>query len=599
MEMPDHTLDKPRNAVDSAGAYLEGLGAVPMADPELAGLGNGRFIAGWKLMVAFEGGHEHMLAVVLPEGFPYEAPRIAVLDAPPVLAWPHLEEGKVLCVLPVGTSANPETPDEQIRDLLHEGVRLVQGILAGQLDGDFDREFTAYWRRGAAADARGFRSLLALGGGHREISIWRGNQFNVVAETKEDLRNWLSNRFGKEVAGGLTIETSLCLVAKTPVRPADYPRSAADLRRLFAGDDQALDLIAANSSGEGTRDLVLSVPTPTGTGFAAVSIASASRPPPGRNRVDLQSMGFRKGHVPHHIALLRATSAASKVTRHKVDRVDHGWIHGRDHDPRQAVLRSANVLVIGCGSLGSSVAELLARAGIGRLTLMDGEALDWPNIGRHTLGADQVGQPKASALARRISAAFPHHLSVKAIDRRLTLATADSLAGHDLVVATTGAWAVDSMVNACQRAGRIGTALYSWLEPHAAAAHAVTIPPTGACLRCHMSGTGVPDLAVSRWDGGGAIAIPACGGTFTPYGAVELASAHALVAGQVLEALLAPVSDSRHYAWIGMTAGWRRLGGTLTTAWRQQVGDPGKGGSVVELPWTRTATCPVCGAARP
>lgn len=590
----DNAPDVSTTAGKLAGAFLEGLGAVAVPAGELAGIGEGRFTAGWKLAVAFDGGHQHMFAVVLPEGFPYQPPRIAVLDAPPILSWPHLEDGNILCVLPSGTSADTEAPAAQVRDLLNDAVQLVQNILWGRLDGDFDLEFTAYWRRGAAKGAVAFTSLLVAGAAHRQVWIWRGKSFHVVAETADDLRRWLDNSFGREKAEGRTFSKSLCLIAKAPIRPREYPRTAADLRRLFAGDGTALDLIAAQSLVGENRDIVVAVPTPTGMGFAAVTITRDDPPPPGRKRVDTFWNGFRKGHMPHHVAVLRATSAASKVTRHQVDRVDHGWIHGRDHDPRQAVLSRANVLVVGCGSLGSTVAELLARAGVGRLTLMDGEVLDWPNISRHALGADQVGQPKASALARRLAAAFPHLPGIEAVNEHLVLPTADRLAGRDLVLTTTGTWSVDSFVNARQRTGGVGTVLYSWLEPHAAAAHAVTTPPNGACLRCHMTATGVPELAVTQWPGGGAIAIPSCGGTFTPYGAAELAFAHALVAGQALEALVGPVPQSRHAAWIGRTAGWQSLGGSLNPTWREQVGDPGEGGVVVVRPWARTAVCPVC-----
>ena len=588
----------PLTAIDSAKAYLEGLGAVPMSVNELADIKKGHFNVGWKLGVDFGDGREHVLAVVLPEGFPYEAPRIAVLDAPPILSWPHLEEDKLLCVLPATTAADPERPAAQVRDLLHEAIQLVQDIVAGRLDDDFDHEFTAYWQRSAATSAQTFISLLEPGGIHREVWIWRGKFFRVVAETANELSNWLSNRFGREKTAGAIFAKSICLVSKATFRPADYPRNAADLRRLFAGDGKALDLIAAQALGDGNRDILVAVPTETGIGFAAVSITLGGQPPPGMKPADAFWKGFRKGHMPPHVAVLRATNPASKVTRHKVDRVDHSWIHGRDHDARQLVLKGANVMIVGCGSLGSSVAELLARAGVGRLTLMDGEMLDWTNISRHALGADYVGKPKASALKRRLATAFPHLQDIEAIDRPLTTATADSLAGRNLIITTTGRWAVDSLVNAFQRNGNAGAVLYTWLEPHVAAAHAVTIPPGGACLRCHMTGTGVPELAVTEWEGGGAIPIPSCGGTFAPYGATELAFAHALVAGQAVETLVKLTTDSRHATWIGRTAGWKALGGKLTTDWQQQVGDPGDGGIVIVQPWTPVAACPICGAGR-
>ena len=420
MKIPNGALGVPGTGIESVKEYLEGLGAVPLSATELASINKVRFIAGWKLGVDFGGGQEHMLAMVLPEGFPYEAPRVAVLDAPPILTWPHLEEGKLLCVLPATTAVDPELPTAQIGELLNEAIRLVQSILSGRLDDDFDREFTAYWRRGAATDAQEFVSLLEPSGVHREIQIWRGKSFHVVAETADDLRNWMYKRFGREKAAGMVFAKSLCLVAKAAIRPTDYPRSAADLRRLFVGDHRALELMAAQALGDDDRDIVIAVPTPTGMGFAAVSIAPGGQPSPGGKRVDEFWKGFRKGRMPPNVALQRATSPARKVTRHKVDRVDHSWIHGRDHDSRQVVLKDANVLLVGCGSLGSSVAELLARAGVGNLTLMDGEVLDWANISRHSLGAENVGNPKASALKNRLATAFPHLPQIEAIDRPLT-----------------------------------------------------------------------------------------------------------------------------------------------------------------------------------
>ncbi|MFB3826711.1 MAG: ThiF family adenylyltransferase [Bryobacteraceae bacterium] len=60
------------------------------------------------------------------------------------------------------------------------------------------------------------------------------------------------------------------------------------------------------------------------------------------------------------------------------------------------------VSVIGCGSFGSAMAEMLARAGIGRLALIDPETLAVENLGRHVLTAADLGKPKVYALARRL-----------------------------------------------------------------------------------------------------------------------------------------------------------------------------------------------------
>ena len=45
-------------------------------------------------------------------------------------------------------------------------------------------------------------------------------------------------------------------------------------------------------------------------------------------------------------------------------------------------LKKANVLVVGLGGVGSFAAEFLARAGVGNMTIVDGDTVDITNINR-------------------------------------------------------------------------------------------------------------------------------------------------------------------------------------------------------------------------
>jgi tRNA A37 threonylcarbamoyladenosine dehydratase len=69
----------------------------------------------------------------------------------------------------------------------------------------------------------------------------------------------------------------------------------------------------------------------------------------------------------------------------------------------QARLAAAHVVVLGLGGVGSFTAEALARAGVGRLTLVDGERIDETNVNRQLHALDgEVGRPKAEVLAERL-----------------------------------------------------------------------------------------------------------------------------------------------------------------------------------------------------
>jgi tRNA A37 threonylcarbamoyladenosine dehydratase len=71
-------------------------------------------------------------------------------------------------------------------------------------------------------------------------------------------------------------------------------------------------------------------------------------------------------------------------------------------------LSRAHVVVLGLGGVGSFTAEALARAGVGRLTLVDGERIDETNVNRQLHALDgALGRPKAEAMAERCRAIAP------------------------------------------------------------------------------------------------------------------------------------------------------------------------------------------------
>ena len=72
-------------------------------------------------------------------------------------------------------------------------------------------------------------------------------------------------------------------------------------------------------------------------------------------------------------------------------------------------LAASSVAVFGVGGVGSFTAEALARAGVGRLTLIDHDTIDVTNINRqiHAL-TETVGKAKTTVMAERIRAINPH-----------------------------------------------------------------------------------------------------------------------------------------------------------------------------------------------
>lgn len=76
--------------------------------------------------------------------------------------------------------------------------------------------------------------------------------------------------------------------------------------------------------------------------------------------------------------------------------------------PNTAGLSKKAVTIVGCGAIGSVIAEHLARAGVGSFCLVDHDHLEPGNLARHSGAFDAVGMAKVDAVALRIAQVNPY-----------------------------------------------------------------------------------------------------------------------------------------------------------------------------------------------
>lgn len=116
-----------------------------------------------------------------------------------------------------------------------------------------------------------------------------------------------------------------------------------------------------------------------------------------------------------------------------------------DIDPRLADKR---VAIIGCGGLGSNAAEMLTRAGVGHLVLIDFDVVSESNLNRQAFFADQIGMLKTEALAANLRRIRPA-VELTLVSERLTLATlVDAVAGADVTIEAVDAAETKAMITA-------------------------------------------------------------------------------------------------------------------------------------------------------
>ncbi|TAH38643.1 MAG: thiazole biosynthesis adenylyltransferase ThiF [Planctomycetota bacterium] len=150
----------------------------------------------------------------------------------------------------------------------------------------------------------------------------------------------------------------------------------------------------------------------------------------------------------------------------------------------QAALRRASVAVIGLGALGSHGADLLARAGVGRLILIDRDVVEWSNLQRQSLYDERDAErarPKAEAAAERLRA-------VNA-DVELTVQLADLSAhnaprllhGATLLLDGTDNFATRYLLNDFSVQQRVAYVYAGVVSTYGLVGAVV---PDGPCLRC-------------------------------------------------------------------------------------------------------------------
>lgn len=113
----------------------------------------------------------------------------------------------------------------------------------------------------------------------------------------------------------------------------------------------------------------------------------------------------------------------------------------------QQRLKATRVAIVGAGGIGAAVIPALTGAGIGHLTIIDGDRVEISNLQRQPIyNSGQVGMDKARLASHFVMARNPH-VGLTAVGERIDAANAaDLLAGHHLVIDGTDNFATRLIV---------------------------------------------------------------------------------------------------------------------------------------------------------
>ncbi|MGR8034527.1 ThiF family adenylyltransferase [Acinetobacter baumannii] len=493
-------------------------------------------------------GIERVLRIAFPVNFPRRQLKLSV-EPSPWLVWPHSMKTS-LCLH--GFKERPITgsPETIVKDCIDRIRYIVSLCMMGSDEqtrlNEFQQEISSYWNLQLGVSPQ---NLILFDRPEKSIKLYAlSDPRRLISSGFETI--WLSSNksiIQKHYARvlGRSAKTRALATPSYYLKLLSLPElyipqnedflqwitphvSQADSKEFLTWFDESKDLIS--------KWVLLELPNSGGRIFC-LNIRSPSLQEYRGPRFGLRSSRrhtFEKNVIPPQIILTSTINLLTKET-----------MLSRDIDSNTNELGSKSVVLIGNGSLGGSVASQLARSGIGHLTLIDPDILVAENLGRHVLGADQLGALKATELRKKLIMEFPI-IEVKAFNEYVETVLnqkPEIFEKADLVINTTADWECEARLWALKSEGSSWAYLQAWSEPYAYVGHALFAPRGAYDARIFFEDNGDFKYKLTDWPNDGIQPLPACGESFIPGGAIGIVNIASMVAQFALHSLTSQIKD--------------------------------------------------------
>ncbi len=544
--------------------------------------------------------------ICLSKEAPFVAPAFFLDDKSKFREWPHVEENGKLCLMQDDARIF-HTPSDQIdllQALITRAEELIEEGTSGKTKHEFVEEIRSYWPNSPV-----FTSLCDVEPKETKTIYYfsgrtNSNQIRIFFESEKKGRNWFNN-------SGLSLsdlskpsKTVMFVLEKTPL-PADYPVSGAGLidfinnHSSFSRPEILNWLIDCVPEQDPKKFPILFLVDTGATGIAILEIMVERRPTITNRRLQIKENPYHTLKKEDQLKWYLTTD--SKIERRNSSRINSEWLYKRGGTEASIVLKDKKICIIGCGSLGSGIAELLTKAGISKLILIDHDTLGWENIARHSLGALQTKENKALSLANKLRNHFPFS-EISAYKTRwqdLSDQEFRDIATCDLIISATAEWSSDDHLNKLFKLNfrSFPSVLFTWLEPYALAGQAILINRLGSCFQCVIDEDlkfinrviePNPNQPIKTTD-------TACGGASSPYGAIEMSFTQTMATELAIDYLSGKVDVSTNKTWVGDLNKIKERDLALNKAWNEKIEIQNCAGSRIfceEMPVNKN--CPLC-----
>jgi len=378
---------------------------------------------------------------------------------------PHISHEGIVCyVSQMEADWNPNNLDGIYRDVDTQ-IQLTLNNSIKSLtrddpnDIELEGEFSAYWR--PEEDLY----ILSKPTKKMVLSTWVINNENnpsdeyvtveyTPSKNKDDLVNWLMQRgLEPERLKNGPIPTHYIVVKPTKLAGVVWPPAHFSdlLVWLTAVDHVARDrVIDCLLSTQKKRHILLLDVERQDTLAIYVELELKAI-----NLKRHSKAGSKRSSIQHRIALLGSKNVSSVFKRLSVTKSDRDTLLSRNL-PRPGIgnLSSKRIALIGCGTIGGYLANLLLRSGAGcneqYFHLYDSDYFSPHNFGRHALTAHYFGKNKAIALTESLKDSLYIAKNIKGFSYQFPIIPAE-LAHYDIIIDATGRPPVSKRLSAIIR----------------------------------------------------------------------------------------------------------------------------------------------------
>lgn len=504
-------------------------------------------------------GHIISLRCVLSSIFPYELPTVYIdkILYEKFYPLPHINSDLSICTFDKSTVIpNFKCPDQVILASLVQARLVVRQGIQKENAEDFYDEFNAYWQLECDGTAESF---ICATNRIQNIKCYFSDTKVYLAESKELLDIYLANigikqRYLKDYYDGIYLPLNINL-------SPPFPKSNYELFSLIKSD-------VANFNAY--KDFLQSK-IPKGA-FVAFSLPSESR----RyiqllmhTGISTTVKGFRKGHVPVGIAYLN-DNKKSHLLKFSVEDLSQERLFTRGGTGITKGI--SKVAIIGCGSVGSYMAEALSEYGITSFVLVDNEKLSAENIARHYCGYEYLGTAKASAISSKLRKHNPNICVEVYNENGLSFIEdhLDVLNACDIIIVATASVPLEYRIVEIVNEQKVKSPIVlTWVEPLLAAGHALILnKPQDVFNELFDDNFSFSQKVVAN-SSDYLMRESGCQSTFVPYAAFALKRyIYTFLDYLVYENIMKGKGGNYLITWCGNLVSVQKRGGRIASCWK-------------------------------